>query len=230
MAFPFVRASSITDADSPGICRAAVFGFGPSALPKTTTGIPALSASRAQFMSGGPATALSANASYFPAAIASLQFAISFCTELLESNTVKVVAPSFLPTALNWLMIACSTGLDWMATKSAIETGFFVACGAAPAPPPSAAAATTASRRTAPTASGLLPDERPGLSVNATPSSQWTRGIRHVASTTGRACKRARDPHRPVRYSKHACGCRDYPAATLYCQDAVPVDDNPPRS
>jgi hypothetical protein len=30
-----------------------------------------------------------------------------------------------LATALTLLMIACSTGLDWIATKSAIVTGFF---------------------------------------------------------------------------------------------------------
>ena len=73
-----MRASSITEPDSPLTCRFSVFGFGPSVLPNATTGIPALSAERAQPIRGGPATALSANASYLFAAIASLQFAISF--------------------------------------------------------------------------------------------------------------------------------------------------------
>src|SRR5262245_16570046 len=122
-----MRASSMTDAESPGIWRAAVLGFGPSALPKATTGIPALIAFLAQFISGGPATALSANASYLPEAMASLQLAISLGTLLLESKTSTLTAPSALATALTLLMIACSTGFDWIATKRAIVTGFLAA-------------------------------------------------------------------------------------------------------
>src|SRR5262245_23365251 len=111
-AAPLILASSMTDPDKPGTCRLSVFGLGPSVLPKTTTGMPALSALRAQFISGGPATAFRAKASYVFAAIASLQFAISLATELFESKTTNFVAPSVLATALKLLMIACSTGLD----------------------------------------------------------------------------------------------------------------------
>src|SRR4051812_42434499 len=114
---PLIRASSMTEPDRPGICRLWVFGLGPSAFPKATTGIPAFSALRAQFISGGPATALSANASYLPEAIASLQFAISFGTLLLESKTTNFAPPSCFAIALKLLMMACSTGLAWIATK-----------------------------------------------------------------------------------------------------------------
>ena len=71
-------------------------------------------------------------------------------------------------------MIACSTGLDWIATKSAIVTGFF-ACGAAPAPPPSTAATTRASASTRPAASDLLPNERRELTFTELPPLRRAR-------------------------------------------------------
>src|SRR5262245_22490774 len=57
--------------------------------------------------------------------MAALQLAISFGTLLFESKTSTLTAPSALATPLTLLMIACSTGFDWIATKSAIVICFF---------------------------------------------------------------------------------------------------------
>src|ERR1700678_2785603 len=79
-ASPLVRASCTTEAESPGTCRVAIFGSGPSALPIATTGMPAAIAASAHFISGGPATGRSAKALNRFDAIASLQLAISLGT------------------------------------------------------------------------------------------------------------------------------------------------------
>src|SRR3954451_22477715 len=83
--------------------------------------MPAAIAARAQGLSGGPDTALRMKASYFFDAMASWQLASSRCTSLLESNVVTVALLA-LPVSLALLMITCSTGLAWMATKWAMLT------------------------------------------------------------------------------------------------------------
>src|SRR3954466_12433975 len=83
--------------------------------------MPAAIAARAQGRSGGPDTALRTKASYFLDAIASWQLASSRCTSLLESNVVTVALLA-LPVSLALLMITCSTGLAWIATKCAMFT------------------------------------------------------------------------------------------------------------
>src|SRR5258708_28876089 len=66
--------------------------------------------------------------------MASLQLASSVCTLLAESKTTKRAAPSASATWLKALMIACSTGLAWIATKSATVTSFLAAAPLAPSP------------------------------------------------------------------------------------------------
>src|SRR5512147_644980 len=86
-ATPLVVESVMADPTIPGTCGSVVC-LGPSAVPCTTTGMPAAMAARAHGMSGGPETALSTKASYFFDAIASWQLASSRCTSLLESKVV----------------------------------------------------------------------------------------------------------------------------------------------
>jgi hypothetical protein len=79
---------------------------------------------RAHGMSGGPETALRTNASYFFEAIASWQLASSRWTSLFESNVVTD-ALFAAAVAVALLMITCSTGLAWIATKCAMLTCLF---------------------------------------------------------------------------------------------------------
>src|SRR5262245_18518886 len=123
IATPLVVDSVTAVPTMPGTCGAVVC-FGPSAVPCTTTGMPASMACRAHGMSGGPDTALRTNASYFLDAIASWQLASSRWTSLFESNVVTD-ALFAAAVALALLMITCSTGLAWIATKCAMLTCLF---------------------------------------------------------------------------------------------------------
>src|ERR671931_729784 len=120
MATPLVVERVTAEPTMPGTCGSVVC-FGPSAVPCTTTGMPASIACLAHEINGGPETALRMKASYFLEAIASWQLASSRCTSLLES---KVVTVALLALAVSFalLMITCSTGLAWMATKCAMLT------------------------------------------------------------------------------------------------------------
>src|SRR5215467_6007849 len=120
IATPLVVDSVTAEPTIPGSCGAVVC-LGPSAVPWTTTGMPADIACLAQEISGGPDTALSTNASYFLEAIASWQLASSRWTSLLESNVVTEALFAFA-VASALLMITCSTGLAWIATKCAMLT------------------------------------------------------------------------------------------------------------
>src|SRR4029453_18318354 len=120
---PLVVESVTAEPTMPSTCGSVVC-LGPSAVPWTTTGMPAAIAARAHGMSGGPETALSTNASYFFEAIASWQLASSRCTPFLESEVVTVALLAF-PVSLALLMITCSTGLAWIATKCAMLTCLF---------------------------------------------------------------------------------------------------------
>src|SRR3954449_8695124 len=119
-ATPLVVDRVIEEPTIPGTWGSVVC-LGPRAVPCTTTGMPAAIAARAHGMSGGPDTAFRMKASYFFDAIASWQLASSRCTSLLESNVVTVALLA-LPVSLALLMITCSTGLAWMATKCAMLT------------------------------------------------------------------------------------------------------------
>src|SRR4051794_28267935 len=128
--------------------------------------MPAAIAARAQGMSGGPDTALRMKASYFFDAMASWQLASSRCTSLLESNVVTVALLA-LPVSLALLMITCSTGLAWMATKWAMLTCLFALLAPAllelpddepldESLPPHATTPTNAAASTAPTTPRLI--------------------------------------------------------------------------
>src|SRR3954470_5254752 len=164
-ATPLVVDRVIEEPTIPGTWGSVVC-LGPSAVPCTTTGMPAAIAARAQGMSGGPETALRMKASYFFDAMASWQLASSRWTSLLESKVVTVALLA-LPVSLALLMITCSTGLAWMATKCAMLT-----CLSALAPlalleraddeppeeslPPHATTPTIAAASTAPTMTRLI--------------------------------------------------------------------------
>src|SRR4051812_35525321 len=119
-ATPLVVDRVIEEPTIPGTWGSVVC-LGPSAVPWTTTGMPAAIAARAHGMSGGPDTALRMKASYFLEAIASWQLASSRWTSLLESKVVTVALLAFA-VSLALLMITCSTGLAWIATKCAMLT------------------------------------------------------------------------------------------------------------